>query len=66
MAETELKPCPFCGSKPIIEHWSSGGYMYMVKCNNPYCFVPAKGYPSGHDLNEVKIEWNRRADNGKL
>ena len=23
----ELKPCPFCGKKPIVEHWSSGRTM---------------------------------------
>lgn len=32
-----LKPCPFCGKTPKIEYWSSGGMMYMVKCNNPDC-----------------------------
>ena len=60
----ELKPCPFCGGNPVIEHWSSGGLMYMVKCNNPDCQIPSCGYPKGHNLNEVKEEWNRRSDNG--
>lgn len=60
----ELKPCPFCGTKPKIENWSSGRFMYMVKCNNPDCPVPTEGYPAGHDLAEVKEEWNRRADDG--
>lgn len=40
----ELKPCQFCGRKPIIEHWSSGVVMYMVKCNNPDCPVPEESY----------------------
>lgn len=43
----ELKPCPLCGRKTIIEHWSSGGTMYMVKCNNPDCPVPVTSYPTG-------------------
>lgn len=60
----ELKPCPFCGKKPIIEHWSSDGMMYMVKCNNPDCPVPVVSYPNGRDLNMVIKEWNRRANDG--
>ena len=45
----ELKPCKLCGKRPIIEHWSSGGKMYMVKCGNPDCPVPDAGYPSDHN-----------------
>lgn len=58
----ELKPCPFCGRKPIIEHWSSGGLMHMVKCNTPDCPIPDVGYPTGHNLVKVKEAWNRRAN----
>lgn len=58
----ELKPCPFCGRKAIIEHWSGGGIMYMAKCNNTDCPVPLNGYPTGHDLNDVIERWNRRTD----
>lgn len=61
-----LKSCPFCGRKPIIEHWSSGRKMYMVKCNNPDCPVPAESYPKGHNPSEVIAEWNRRANNGTI
>lgn len=56
----EIKLCSFCGRKPIIERWSSGGAMYMAKCNNPDCPVPAGSYPKGHKLSEVIAEWNRR------
>lgn len=34
--------------------------MYMVKCNNPDCPVPPKGYPTGRNLSNVKYEWNKR------
>ena len=51
--------CPYCGKKPIIEHWSSGGHMYMVKCNNPDC-LHLEMYPKGHNLDEVKTEWDKR------
>lgn len=61
----ELKPCPICGKKPVIEHWSSGGMMFMVKCNNQDCPVPIASYPKGRDLNMVIKAWNRRANDGK-
>ena len=66
MPELKILPCPFCGRKPIIEHWSSGGIMYMVKCNNPDCPVPVNSYPTGRNLNDVEDEWNKRSDNDKL
>lgn len=59
----ELKPCPFCGKKPVLERWSSGGFMCMVKCCNPDCPVPPNGYPSGRKIDEVVIKWNRRSGN---
>lgn len=61
----KLKPCPFCGKTPGIEHWSSGGMMYMVKCNNPDCPVPVVSYPVGYNLSEVISEWNRRVNDDK-
>lgn len=64
MSEIKLKPCPFCGRSNVkIETWASGGRMYMVKCNNPDCPVPERGYPTGRNLDDVKNEWNRRAGN---
>lgn len=59
MTVHSLKPCPYCGRKPIIEHWSSGGRMYMVKCNTPDC-LHLEMYPKGHLLIEVMAEWDRR------
>ena len=58
----ELKPCKLCGKRPIIEHWSSGGKMYMVKCGNPDCPVPDAGYPSDHNLNDVSVKAVKYAD----
>ena len=60
MSNTKLNSCKLCGRKPIIEHWASGGLMYMVKCNNPDCPVPPNGYPRGRNLENVIEEWNRR------
>lgn len=31
----KLKPCRTCGTKPVLEHWASGGPMYAVRCDNP-------------------------------
>ena len=57
MTGTKLKPCRICkGNKIIVETWSSGGFMCMVKCNNPDCPVPDYGYPTGRNLDEVKAE----------
>ena len=53
----KLKPCKYCGKSNIaVERWSSGGMMYMVKCNNPDCPVPPEGYPTGRNLEKVKDE----------
>ena len=58
----KLKPCPICKKHNVVlEIWSSGWRMYMVKCNNPDCPVPAEGYPTGRCLDDVIEEWNRRA-----
>ena len=60
MEMDKLKPCPLCGGKAITERWYSGGIMYMVKCSNPDCAVPAESYPSGRNLIAVIEQWNRR------
>ena len=52
----KLNPCRFCGHKAIIETWSSGGMLYMVKCSNPDC--KSWEYSSGHDLPAVIELWN--------
>lgn len=61
MTKIKLNPCRICkGNNVVVETWSSGGRMHMVKCNNPDCPVPDEGYPTGRNLEEVKEEWNRR------
>lgn len=46
IAFNELKPCPFCGSIPLLEKkplWSEGGHGYYncyefgIHCINPVC-----------------------------
>lgn len=61
---SKLEPCKLCGGKKvIIEIWSSGGLMYMVKCGNPDCPVPEESYPKGRKLDKVIEEWNQRQCN---
>ncbi|WP_337484828.1 Lar family restriction alleviation protein [Porcipelethomonas sp.] len=62
----KLKPCPFCGKKPGLETWCSGGKMYMIKCKNADCPVPEKGYPTGRIPEQVAEAWNRRAENAEV
>ena len=57
-----MKPCKTCKRRAVIENWSSGGKMYMVKCNNPDCPIPPEGYPKGRDLDNVIKDWNSRQD----
>lgn len=35
MSRIKMKPCAICKTMPVLEHWSSGGPMYAVRCNNP-------------------------------
>ena len=59
--ETELKPCPFCGTRNAhlrknIHHF------YYVLCEKDGCYVRT----DGHLNEEAAIEtWNRRAEDGE-
>ena len=61
---SELKPCPFCGSKadvksttPITherqEYYGYGGYFVMCRG----CFTSGNNYPTEQEAREA---WNRR------
>lgn len=66
MADTKLKPCPFCGGEAKIKHtryWNSD--TSFVECSN--CFARSdeveKSFSIASDV--VAIErWNRRVNNG--
>lgn len=66
----KLKPCPFCGRKPIRvrEHYVPGTALiyYSVECKAQAskCFVKPK--TNWCKSEEEAIEaWNRRAEDGK-
>ena len=61
----DLKPCPFCGSDPMPEFYSSeGGTGYAIHCQAEAC--PA--WPSAHGENEEEAiaAWNTRAPDPRL
>lgn len=65
--DIELKPCPFCGSKPeitkiIIRFTPEKEYAYKVVCGNTRCQVYTETglYSSAESAVTV---WNRRAEN---
>ena len=52
--ETNLKPCPFCGSEPIIRH--GGRYCFWAICK--HCGASLR--MSETEADAVR-SWNRRA-----
>lgn len=63
MKMPELKPCPFCGSNPIIDKYippQPHSVAYAVQCVNINCAVrPITDYCK--DRKFIIKQWNRRA-----
>jgi len=58
--ETELLPCPFCGSVPEMKPWHGGRpTKMMVSCENFECSVAPSAI--GETPEEAVYVWNRRA-----
>ena len=54
----ELKPCPFCGEKPIVEY-GNGIKKYWISCQNEKCWVQPN--TDAHINRGVVVRfWNRR------
>lgn len=61
----DLKPCPFCGSDPVPEFYSSeDGSGYATHCQAEAC--PAWPSVHGVDENEAITAWNTRAPDPRL
>ena len=61
MKSRKLKPCKTCGTRPVLEHWSSGGKKYAVRCDNPDRPVScdeAFYYSMCGNPDEAKRRWN--------
>lgn len=56
-AETELLPCPFCGSNAELVRNSSGSY--FARCTNRQCAAKTRLYHENE--NGARIAWNKRA-----
>jgi len=56
---SELKPCPFCGSKPKIFTLKRKGYVdiHYIECVNRKCNEP---FSKAYDEEEVVKKWNTR------
>ena len=62
---TELKPCPFCGEKDLIDYGVMGGTMEgfdYVQCAN--CGAEINAIHNGNHIEAVEA-WNRRAKSVK-
>ena len=59
---SELKPCPFCGRRAIIDQWPVSNTLY-VRCSNNNCILNhGTAFINGSLKKHIKI-WNRRANN---
>ena len=57
----KLKPCPFCGSQPVLCHWHEKwrGDQYEVECRNVECPV----FDCHDEADEAAEAWNTRVTN---
>ena len=59
----EVKPCPFCGARPLV--WKFGIEQHtVIECAN-YNVDTHRVYMQGDNEEEVINAWNRRVDDGK-
>nr|DAF22419.1 MAG TPA: restriction alleviation protein [Caudoviricetes sp.] len=75
----ELKPCPFCGGKPVLkfEKRSSCGRGRVIRVECTKCYVGIYGYSPDLNCEETALDnienckrnairdWNRRASDDK-
>ena len=57
----KLKPCPFCGSKAMIETFTTACEKvprYRVRCEDCFCQTSWDYF----EIDEVVKDWNRRAE----
>ena len=63
--EIELKPCPFCGSKPNVTYIpnDTGGKTINIECDNSKCGVVLFTRLNFVSDDYVIEAWNRRVEN---
>jgi Lar family restriction alleviation protein len=65
MANTELKPCPFCGGKAeLVKDRMALSFAdsFFIRCDNADCYVKPQT-PHRLSKDDAVNIWNRRADN---
>lgn len=56
--KTELKPCPKCGGKAVLDdEYEDDHFLYYVRCNGDLHCVATKSYPTEQ---EAIDDWNTR------
>lgn len=58
----EVKPCPFCGAKPIIRQWPVSNKPYIACVNRKCKMHPSTALSGWESINQHIRAWNRRAD----
>lgn len=62
----ELKPCPFCGEKPMwyYSKTSIGGFKVVVECLpcNTRMYINTLRNPLKWGVNVIKTKWNNRVN----
>lgn len=65
----QLKPCKTCGVKPVLEHWSSGGPKFAVRCDYPYrpdSCNKAFYYSLSSNPEDAVNKWNEYQSRGEI
>ena len=62
----ELKPCPFCGGKALLEEFTvRKGFESCIVCSGCLVTMLTITYDTEEEAREAVIEdWNRRAEDG--
>ena len=60
MTDIKLKPCPFCGKKPIMCNNKNG--FYFVTCPNYGCVIGYNNYLWFETEEKAAAAWNTRAE----
>lgn len=66
--ESELKPCPFCGGKAIMEgKHTTAGTCYVVRCANPENCPADNVKTKKYFIRAIAVAvWNRGSDHGTM
>lgn len=58
MKYKDLKPCPFCGAKPVVGSLGGDKQNWSIYC--PDCGLPCAENDIDETLDDIMKQWNRR------